>query len=185
MNGYSRIFEMRMKESSDSEPGLNGNRPISGKTGPGQWFVAMGRVIRKREPLPMVLCASIPFSSSTTRIFIGTNCFLRNAFIIRFRDVKSSLGRLFRLQIEMDRGRKDERKHHRAQDSSYDGDSQGFQHGGTSTDAERQRKHAGDGGQRRHGDGTQPAAPGLDHGVFRGIAEVAEVMPGVEQENAV
>src|SRR5260370_34515170 len=86
---------------------------------------------------------------------------------------------------EMDCGRKDEREHHRAQNAADDSDGQRFQHGRTSPDAECQRKHAGDGGQRSHGDGPQTAPAGLDHGYFGGKAQVAEAMLGVEAEDAV
>src|SRR5260370_23074621 len=85
----------------------------------------------------------------------------------------------------MDRGSKNEREHHGAKDAADHSDGQRLQHGGTSPDAESQRKHASDGGQRRHGDGAQAAAAGLDHGFFRGEAEVAEAMLGVQEENAV
>src|SRR6266566_2480075 len=108
----------------------------------------------------------------------------------RETDALSAEGRLLWsscswLQIEMDRGSKDERKHHGAKDAADHSDGQRLQHGGTSPDAESQRKHAGDGGQRRHSNGAQAAAAGLDHGFFGGEAEVAEAMLGIQEENAV
>src|SRR6266705_7195732 len=108
----------------------------------------------------------------------------------RETDALSAEGRLLWsscswLQIEMDRGSKNEREHHGAKDAADNSDGQRLQHGGTSPDAESQRKHAGDGGQGSHGNGSQAAAAGLDHGFFRGEAEVAEAMLGIQEENAV
>ena len=85
----------------------------------------------------------------------------------------------------MDRGSEDEREDHGAEDAANNGDSERLEHGGTGADAECQRKHAGDGGQRRHSNGAQPAAAGLDHGFFGGETKFAEAMLGVEEENTV
>ncbi len=46
---------------------------------------------------------------------------------------------------------------------------------------ECQRKHAGNRGERGHGDGAQAAASCLNHRVFEGHAQRAELMFGVEQ----
>src|SRR5260370_328929 len=88
-------------------------------------------------------------------------------------------------QIVMDRGSKDEREHHGAEDAADDGDGKRLEHGGTGTDTESQWQHARNGGQRGHGNGPQPAAASLDHGFFSGEAEFAEAVLGVEKQNAV
>ncbi len=56
---------------------------------------------------------------------------------------------------------------------------------GTGSPTESQRNHAGHGGQRGHHDGAQAALAGVDHGLFGVEAFAAELLIGVEQENAV
>ena len=50
---------------------------------------------------------------------------------------------------------------------------------------ERQRNHAGDRGQRGHHDGPQAALARVDHAVLGATALGAELLIGVEQQNAV
>ena len=50
---------------------------------------------------------------------------------------------------------------------------------------ERQRKHAGHGGQRGHHNGTQPALAGAHHAFLRRNALRAELLVGVEQQDAI
>src|ERR1700674_5722514 len=69
MNGDLRIIKIRMKGSPDSERWRNGSQPNLGMTGRGERFGAIGRLIRKWEPSPGVLCAPIksPCFSRTQR----------------------------------------------------------------------------------------------------------------------
>src|SRR5258708_2475391 len=85
----------------------------------------------------------------------------------------------------MDGGCEYERQHHRTEEPAYDDNRQRLKHLRARADRKGQRKHAGDGGQRGHGDGPQTAASGLNHGVFRGKTEIAEAMLRVEKQDAV
>lgn len=78
-----------------------------------------------------------------------------------------------------------EREHHRAQDPADYRNGQGFQHGGTGTDAKGERKHACDSGQRSHGDRPEPTAARLNHGLLAGISERTKTLFRVEEKDAV
>jgi len=60
-----------------------------------------------------------------------------------------------------------------------------LEHLRTGAQGERERNHAGHGGQRGHHDGAQTAFAGADHGVFGADAFGAELLVGIEQQNAV
>src|SRR5207253_5426729 len=95
------------------------------------------------------------------------------------------LSRFSGLEIEMNRGSKDEREDHGAQNAANNSDGERLEHLGALPDRKSQREHAGDGGESGHGNGAKTAAASLNHGVFRGKAEVAEAVLGVQKENAV
>src|SRR5207244_6174159 len=95
------------------------------------------------------------------------------------------LSRFSGLEIEMNRGSKDERKHHGAQNAANNSDGERLEHLRALPDGKGQWEHAGNGGESGHGNRTETAAAGLDHGVFRGKTESAEAVLGVQKENAV
>src|SRR5947207_3380764 len=95
------------------------------------------------------------------------------------------LSRFSGLEIEMNRGREDERKHHGAQNAANNSDGERLEHLGALADRKSQWEHAGDRGESGHGDGAKTAAASLNHGVFRGKTEGAEAMLGVEEQDAV
>src|SRR5207244_6869637 len=95
------------------------------------------------------------------------------------------LSRFSGLEIEMNRGSKDEREHHGAQNAANNSDGERLEHLRALPDGKGQWEHAGNGGKSRHGNGAKTPAASLNHGVFRGKAEVAEAVLGVQKENAV
>src|SRR2546429_1692455 len=95
------------------------------------------------------------------------------------------LSRFSGLEIKMNRGSEDERKHHGAQNAANNSDGERLEHLGALPDGKSQWEHAGDGGESCHSDGTKTAAASLNHGIFRGKTESAEAVLGVQKENAV
>src|SRR3989440_7160112 len=81
------------------------------------------------------------------------------------------LSRFSGLEIEMNRGSKDEREDHGAQNAANNSDGERLKHLGAFPDREGQREHASDGGESGHGNRTKTAAASLNHGVFRGKTE--------------
>src|SRR5712672_536281 len=82
-------------------------------------------------------------------------------------------------------GSEDQREHHGTENAADDGDGERLEHGRTGTDAESQRKHSGNRGESGHGNGTQAATAGLNHGVFTGVAKTAKTLLGIEEQDAV
>ena len=77
----------------------------------------------------------------------------------------------FLLQIVVHRGRNDQRQNHRRRDSADHRDGQRLQHLRSGAERERQRDHAGRGGQSGHQNRTQAALAGENHG-FLGRARL-------------
>ena len=89
------------------------------------------------------------------------------------------------LHFEVNCRRKDQRKNHRAEQAADDGNGERLQHLRASPNAQSKWEHSSDGGEGRHGDGTETAAAGLKHSVLRRHARVAEGGVGIEEQDAV
>jgi len=76
-------------------------------------------------------------------------------------------------------------QNHRDAQAADDGDGQRLQHLRAGAQGEGQRQHSADRGNGRHDDGPQPSLGRAQHSFSRGGALGAELLVGVEQQNAI